>query len=60
MHRNFFYHQQTSEDAMRVFTTVELDEFFTVKPCEVDAKRYYELLTSLQEDGSTMLSDDQG
>ena len=45
---------------MKVFTLTGFDQFFQMPPCDVDAKRCHELLTTLQEDGTCMLSDWEG
>ena len=41
---------------MKVFTIIGFDQFFQMPPCDVDAKRCHELLPTLQEDGTCMLS----
>ena len=51
---------QNQEECMKVFTLTWLDQFFQMLPCEVDAKRCHELLMTLQEDGTCMLSDLEG
>ena len=51
---------QKQEECMKVFTLTGFDQFFQMPPCDVDAKRCHELLTTLQEDGTCMLSDLEG
>ena len=43
---------QTSPDCMRVYERTSFKEFFMLRPCEVDARRVHELLTTLEEEGT--------
>ena len=45
---------------MIFFSLTGLDQFFQLPSCDVDARIYHELLTTLQEDGNFMLSDLEG
>ena len=38
---------QKQEECMKVFTLTGFDQFFQMPPCDVDAKRCHELLTTL-------------
>ena len=51
---------QKQEECMKVFTSIGLDQFFQMPPCDVDVKRCHKLLMMLQEDGTCMLSDLEG
>ena len=51
---------QKQEECMKVFTLTGFDQFFQMPPCDVDTKRCHKLLTTLQEDGTCMLSDWEG
>ena len=51
---------QKQEECMKVFALTGFDKFFQLPPCDVDAERCHKLLTTLQEDGTCMLSDEEG
>ena len=50
------YHMQVQDQCMRVFFLVGLQEFFRLKPIQIDAQRVHEFLTTLQEDGSCKIT----
>ena len=45
---------------MRVFELIGFNQFFKMKPCEVDALRVHELMTTLEEDGTSQLTHKDG
>ena len=51
---------QKKKECMKVFTLTGFNQFFQMPPCDMDAKRCHELLTTLQEDGACMLSNFEG
>ena len=51
---------QKKKGCMKVFSLIGFDQFFQMPPCDVDAKQCHKLLTTLQEDGTCMLSDLEG
>ena len=51
---------QTSSECLRIFERTGFEEMFRLRPCEVDARRVHEILTTLEEDGTCRLTDDQG
>ena len=54
------YHMQITDQCMKVFFLIGLQEFFRLKPVEIDARRCHEFLTSLQEDGTCQIIDRDG
>ena len=47
-----FHMMQTIEQRMRIFFLTGLQNFFNLKPIQIDAQRVHQLLTSIQEDGT--------
>ena len=46
------FHMQTIEHCMRIFFLTGLQNFFNLKPIQIDAQRVHQFLTSIQEDGT--------
>ena len=46
------FHMQTIELCMRIFFLTGLQNFFNLKPIQIDAQRVHQFLTSIQEDGT--------
>ena len=51
---------QKEKECMKVFSLAGFDQFFEMLTCDVDVRRCHELLTTLQEDGTCMLSNLEG
>ena len=51
---------QIKDQYMRVFFLTGLQEYFRLKPIEIDARRVHEFLTSLQEDNTCQVTDRDG
>ena len=51
---------QESRECQLIFEHTGFDKFFRLTPCQVDPRRCVELLSSLQEDGTCQLTDNQG
>ena len=51
---------QKEEECMKILSLIGLDQLFHLPPCDIDVRRCHELLNTLQEDGTCMLSDQAG
>ena len=51
---------QTSLRCTLIYEKTGFDEFFRMKPCEVDARRVHKLITTLEEDGNCTLTGADG
>lgn len=51
---------QNSRECMHIYRLTGFEDFFAKKPCQVDAQRAHELLSTLQEDGTCTLTDKDG
>ena len=54
------YPLQTSLQCTLIYKNTGFDDFFRMKPYEVDAKRAHELITTLEEDGTCTLTGADG
>ena len=43
---------QITKPCMRIFFLIGLQNFFNLKPIQIDAQRVHQFLTSIQEDGT--------
>ena len=51
---------QTSPKCTTIYEKTGFEEFFRMKPCEVDARRVHELITTLEENGTCTLTNKDG
>ena len=57
---SFYELQQVHPECMTMFELIGFDQFFKMKPCEVNTLRVHKLMTSLQEDGTCQLTHKDG
>ena len=51
---------QKEKECLKAFFLIGFYQFFRMPPCDIDARSCHELLMTLQEDGTCMLSDQEG
>ncbi len=54
------YGLQRNPACMKIFELTGLGDYFRMKPCQVDALRAHELLTTIQDNGTCRLTDKDG
>ena len=54
------YHLLITEPCMKIFFLTGFQDYFRMKPCEVDARRIHEFMTTLQGNGACILTSKDG
>ena len=49
---SLLYHLEITDPCMKIFFLTGFREIFQLKPCEIDAQRVHEFMTTLQEKGT--------